>query len=342
MLRLRGGIYHADITIQGKRCQRSCGTDDKQQAQEFHDQLKAELWRVAKLGEKPRHTWDEAVKLWLKKKAGKASIEDDKDKLRWLHKHLSGKALADINGQMINTVLAMKEDEGVAHATVNRYMALIRAMFNLAAANDMIDSIPNFKGKRRDEPSERVMFITKPEAEKLLAELPDYLKPLVRFSLATGLRQANVTDLEWSQVDMARKCAWIHPDQAKGRKAIPVPLNSEALAVLDLMRGSDDKFVFVHEGHKFTRPAGKAWHSAVKRAGISDDFRWHDLRHTWATWHVMNGTPLEVLQRMGGWQSYGMVLRYAHFAPSFVAQYADNVFQQGEVNGYNEDQRPRG
>ena len=58
----------------------------------------------------------------------------------------------------------------------------------------------------------------------------------------------------------------------------------------------------------------KAWHKALDRAGI-EDFRWHDLRHTFATWHREAGTPTNELQRLGGWKTQSMVERYAHVAP---------------------------
>ncbi len=62
----------------------------------------------------------------------------------------------------------------------------------------------------------------------------------------------------------------------------------------------------------------------MDRAGI-EDFRWHDLRHTWASWHVQNGTPLHVLQELGGWSCYSMVQRYAHMSAEHLAEYADNI-----------------
>ena len=63
---------------------------------------------------------------------------------------------------------------------------------------------------------------------------------------------------------------------------------------------------------------------ALKRCAI-DDFRWHDLRHTWASWHVQSGTPLNVLQELGGWESAQMVRRYAHFSASHLAVFADRL-----------------
>ncbi|HET7730767.1 MAG TPA: tyrosine-type recombinase/integrase, partial [Usitatibacter sp.] len=68
----------------------------------------------------------------------------------------------------------------------------------------------------------------------------------------------------------------------------------------------------------------KAWRQALGRARI-EDFRWHDLRHTWASWHVQNGTPLNVLQELGGWESPEMVRRYAHFSADHLAPYAERL-----------------
>jgi integrase len=146
----------------------------------------------------------------------------------------------------------------------------------------------------------------------------------VLFALATGLRQSNVTKLEWSQVDLVRRVAWIHADQAKGRKAIHVSLNSIAVSVLHGQIGKHSSRVFTFRGKPITQANTKAWKNALKRAGI-EDFRWHDLRHTWASWLVQNGTPLNVLQEMRAWESDGMVRRYAHLAPAQLAKHAEVI-----------------
>jgi hypothetical protein len=83
----------------------------------------------------------------------------------------------------------------------------------------------------------------------------------------------------------------------------------------------------------------KAWHKACARAGI-EDFTFHDLRHTWASWHVMNGTPLQVLQQLGGWHSLDMVLKYAHLAPGYVAEYAGNSgHKSGTVDSSTQNEK---
>jgi integrase len=147
---------------------------------------------------------------------------------------------------------------------------------------------------------------------------------MVRFSLATGLRESNVTKLEWSQIDIQRKVAWIHPDQAKAKKAIGIPLNADAMQVIRLQIGKHDRCVFTYKDHPVLKAGGNAWKKALNRANLNN-FRWHDLRHTWASWHVQGGTPLNVLQELGGWNDYSMVLRYAHLAPEHLAEYANKI-----------------
>ncbi len=174
------------------------------------------------------------------------------------------------------------------------------------------------------EPTRRIRFLSRDEAQRLLAALPEHQADMAAFALATGLRASNVTGLEWSQVDLVRRLAWVHPDQAKARKAIPVPLNAEAVGIIRRWLGRHMTHVFSYHGKPITQVSTKAWYAALERAGI-EDFRWHDLRHTWASWHVQNGTPLYVLQELGRWESAEMVRRYAHLAAEHLSPFADRL-----------------
>ncbi len=184
------------------------------------------------------------------------------------------------------------------------------------------------------EPKRRIRWLTHEEAERLIAELPEHLAEMVRFSLATGLRKANVTGLEWSQVNLHRRMAWVHPDQAKARKGIGIPLNAEAMLVLRRQMEKHPHFVFTYRGRPVRSVNTKAWKAALNRAGIAD-FRWHDLRHTWASWHVQAGTPSHALQELGGWESAEMVRRYAHLASDHLAEYADRLARPRAIGGTN-------
>ncbi|WP_264318416.1 tyrosine-type recombinase/integrase [Acidithiobacillus ferrooxidans] len=83
--------------------------------------------------------------------------------------------------------------------------------------------------------------------------------------------------------------------------------------------------MFYHQRHPVTDVTTKAWYKALERADIPEGFRWHDLRHTWASWHAQNGTPLHVLQEMGGWSSPSTVKRYAHLSVQHLATYVENA-----------------
>ena len=85
-----------------------------------------------------------------------------------------------------------------------------------------------------------------------------------------------------------------------------MPLNDTAMQVVREQRGKHPTRVFTYKGQPIKQANKRAWYNALKRAGI-EDFRWHDLRHTWATWHAQAGTPELVLQRLGGWADLRMV-----------------------------------
>lgn len=135
----------------------------------------------------------------------------------------------------------------------------------------------------------------------------------VGFALETGLRKSNIAGLTWAQVDFSRALVTIYPDQAKARKAIPVPLSPSALSLLKSQLGNHPMNVFTYKGKIVNELNTKAFRSALRRAGLSA-FRFHDIRHTWASWHAQNGTPLTVLQELGGWNTPDMVRHYAHLS----------------------------
>ncbi|HEX9586081.1 MAG TPA: site-specific integrase [Gammaproteobacteria bacterium] len=320
--------YWIKLCVNGRRLQRSAGTSDRQKAKEYHDKLKAQLWDESRLGIKPEHTWNEAVFRWLKETGHKASHEEDKWQLRWLDRFLGGVMLTAISRDLITVITEARRADGVSNARVNRMLEIIRAILRRARDEwEWIDRAP--KVPMLPEPKRRIRWLTRTEADALIRELPDHLVAMVRFSLETGLRQRNVTHLEWSQVDLVRRRAWIHPDQAKARKAIAVPLSPAAVTVLRGQLGKDLVYVFPYRGKAIEQPNNWAWRKALKRAGISD-FRWHDLRHTWASWHVQSGTPLHVLQELGGWSSAEMVRRYAHLSSEHLAEYADRMSKRSQ------------
>jgi integrase len=291
------GVWWLYVTHHGERFRRSTGVRDKRDAQRIHDELKARLWKQQRGG-----TLHSALAKWAQDKG-----EPDQYRVGKLIREIRDVPLAGIDLEAL-----AKAIPGRSAGTYNRYVNVLHAA--------------GVKGlKPRKSPPGRIRWLTAEEWVALRAAMPGAWRPMADFGIATGLRQANVFWLEWAQVDSARRKAWIHPDEAKSRAPIGIPLSEAAMAVLEQQRGKSEVWVFpMADGNPLPKLKSRDWKAAVTRAGIAA-CTWHDLRHTWATWHIMGGTPLEVLQRLGGWKDLRMVLKYAHLADSFVDRYAENA-----------------
>lgn len=322
-LKKRGEYWHISFTApDGKRVRQSAKTKDKQKAQEYLDRLKAEYWRVQQVGDKPKMTWREAVVRYIRESPKKDS-KDDISLFRILDEFLGEISLHQIDNRIIQEIIQGRSEDSVSNATINRSLEKVRAVLNMAHDDWKVFCDPP-KIKLLKEPKKRIRWITRAEASRLLKELPSHLEAMAEFSLETGLRKTNVTELEWSQVDLSRKVITIEVDQVlKAEDAFSLPLSERAVEIIVNQIGKNNQYVFTYQGNKMSEVNGKAWKKALARAGIKN-FRWHDLRHTWATWHVQNGTPLHILQELGGWSSFEMVKRYAHFSVDHLAQFVTN------------------
>jgi integrase len=314
-IKKRGKIYWIDVTIRGERIRESLNTEDKKEAQELHDIRRSELWRDKKLGERPKRTLHDACNRWLIEKADKKSLQDDKDKIKYFEERLGSKLLSDLTRDLIEASLP----QGVKASTRNRYRALIRAILRAAEREwDWLNKAPTLRVET--EPRKRIAFLTREQAEALIDALPSKYRCAVRFALLTGLRRSNVFNLHWENVNLESGMAIVHDDEAKAGERILVPLNTQARELLQSMPEP-------HKGRvwgEITRVWCNTWKSAAERAGVPW-CRFHDLRHTWASWHAMAGTPLSVLQELGGWHSASMVSRYAHLSPEHLAKAAERV-----------------
>lgn len=322
-LKKRNGVWWVDITHNGNRIRKSTKTEIKSEAQIFHDKFNSELWEASQILKTPKKEWQAAATRWLDESCHKRSLVDDKTHLRWLAPFLKATYLTDITTEMIENIAKKKEQTGVSAASVNRMLEVVRAILRKAHKEwGWLQVVPAVRMRKED--NHRIRWLTYREADRLIKELPTHLKDMALFTLATGLRQSNVTDLKWCDVDLTRCHALVHPEDSKTGRAIPVPLNQDAIDILTRQKGKSPIYVFTYNGHPVTRCNNHAWRKALVRAGIND-FRWHDLRHTWASWHVQNGTSLQELQQLGGWSSFEMVLRYAHLSSDHLKHAAQRI-----------------
>ena len=144
-----------------------------------------------------------------------------------------------------------------------------------------------------------VRHLLREGAKRRIGPLPRHLADMASSSLSTGLRRANLAGLRWDSVDLKNRRAWVRPDQAKARKAIPVPLNEDAIGVMARQVDEHCESVFSFRRKQVHRLSTKAWHSARQRPRITDFLR-HGLRHTRASWLVQDGAALFALRELGG------------------------------------------
>lgn len=304
-------FWYTDVRVGGRRARRSCRTTDRQQAREVAARLHAEAVLHAP-DRRPDRSFYEALVSW-------ASVDErsatEKSILRRIRAQYPDRPIADVSDESLRLAFP-----AISAGNWNRYLSVIVAALRQSHENHGT-SAP--KLKKRRQPAGRLRFLTEAEWLRLRPKLPAHMLPMVEFSLATGLRQANVLGLRWDEIAPGMKSATVMVKDRKGRKALTIPLSQWAREVLKARIGQHPDFVFTYAGKRLGSPK-KGFASAVTAAGIKP-ITWHGLRHTWASWQVMAGTPMKAVQELGGWASVEMVMVYAHLAPGHLARYADAV-----------------
>lgn len=320
----RGAIWHVAIYHGGQAIRRSLETDDREAAEEAYDKIRAEIWNEKHLGKKPEATWDDAALAYLRRykarvEAGErreVSLRHDASRLAMLTERLKGTPLSAITRKFVERMT-----DGQPAQLHNS--SLISAVLGCAVDEELIPSRPNVTvGKTK----RRTRYLDQNEARQLLSQ-SGYLADAVLFSLATGLRQTNALRLRWDWIK--DRTVIIPAERFKQDRDHVQPLNRTAMAVLQRQIGRHSEFVFSYKGRPYrteTEPEGHQWgyHWTLARKGLQN-LRWHDLRHTWASWSLQAGVPEPIVETLGGWSSGKMVRRYAHASAEFLRSYAEAI-----------------
>jgi integrase len=160
-------------------------------------------------------------------------------------------------------------------------------------------------------------WLTLDEEEKFLANSPQWLVQIISFAINSGLRQSEILNLRWPQVDLSRRTIMILEQKNKSKDTLPFNETvARVLAARARVRDGRTDHVFYNEmgGRLDSRNLLRAFYSATKRAGIQK-LRFHDLRHTFATRLVQAGVDIYTVQKLGRWKTISMVMRYAHHYP---------------------------
>lgn len=287
-------------------------------------------------------------------KSNQKGHEQNLKRLATAFKTLLDRPLDKITGLDIERWRAVQVERGLSNQTINRDLASIKASFNRAVDWGLLTANPLTKIKKsRVDDCMKVRFLSEAEERRLRAAIEareerrrverdsanhwrvergyvllpsrrdfvftDHVKPLILLSMNTGCRRGELFDLTWSNVDLDRRILTVTGATAKSRRTRHIPLNREATSVLLNWRAQCEDasdLVFVNErGERFDR-VNSSWRRLLKDAKITD-FRWHDMRHHFASRLVMGGVDLNTVRELLGHSDYAMTLRYAHLAPEF-------------------------
>ena len=327
--------WQIEIEIAGITVKRSSRTRDKHAAEELEKQLRDNLWRQVELGEQ-RYTWNDAVTKFALEHSGTRSWERTQRCIDVLNEYFDGEYLDDITYDAILTTRSLlelrvcrghnwKTERTWKHSTCDRVLAVLSSVLHRCASDDWKMLIRAPKVLLFADPEGERRWVSREQAIVLLERFPSHTCDMSIFALATGLRRSNVTHLEWSRVDMVRRCCYVPGYLSKSGEPIPIPLNDDAMGVLERWAGKHERYVFVYRQRApIQQVTTKMWRRECKAVGL-EGVTFHTLRHSWASWQTQSGTPPRFLQELGGWKSLQMPQKYSHLDPGHLTQFANRT-----------------
>jgi integrase len=311
-------------------------TDARKWAQDTESAIRD--GRYFKTAEAKKHTVTELIDRYSK------SVLPTKPKnsqnqiihLRWWKNKIGYYFLSDITSSVISQCRDDLLDEDIrggkkrSPATVSRYMTTMSYVMNIALKEwEWIELNPFSRVKKPKEPRGRVRFLDNDERERLLDACKTSnskdLYPIVVLAISTGMRQGEILNLKWKDIDFSRCQLVLHETKNNERRAVPiVGLAHKVLSELSKVRRIDTPFVFPGKNPNQPMKIRKAWDTALVNAEIND-FRFHDLRHTTASYLAMNGATLAEIAEVLGHKTLQMVKRYAHLSEAHTSSVVEKM-----------------
>ena len=316
-------------------------TDAKKWASSTESAIKE--GRHFKTSEAKRHTLADLIDRYIRDVLPSKAKSEKKQKalLGWWREQMGSYALADVTPALIAeyrdklaggiTVRGKQRNP----ATVVRYMAALSVAYTQAVNEwGWIDASPMQKVKKPTESRGRVRFLSDEERARLLKACKEssnpYLYTVVVLALSTGMRQGEIMGLTWDVVDLQKGRAILHETKNGERRAVALAGHAlELLKDLGKVRRIDNKFLFPSKEIAPQKPQKPIdlrtpWEVALKKAEISD-FKFHDLRHSAASYLAMNGASLAEIAEVLGHKTLQMVKRYAHLSEGHTARVVESM-----------------
>lgn len=312
----RGDVWWVRFRMDGVHVRRSARTPKKPEAQVFLHRLMEEHADALRGETVPRHLLTEAMDRFFEEVSLKpGTIETYRFNSRVVTRLLGHLHLDEIDRRSLSEFVATRKRTSVTDATIRRDLAFLGSVFTAAIRWGWVDTSPvtRFSKKSLKESSPRTRFLTRQEFMCLHESASHDLRPILVLAVETGMRKEELLGLKVSSIDLRRR--ELHLTVTKTGRPRQVPLSPEALMtireLLERRARPRSSFLFCKpDGTRIGDPK-KAFAGACRRAAITD-FRFHDLRHSFASWFVQDGGDLYRLSRILGHATLQMTARYGH------------------------------
>jgi len=339
----KGKDWYIDYYVKGRRKRKKIGHSKKLALQVLNDvRLKIVKGEYLGIYEEKKITFKDYAKQYLDfSKANKALStykRHDRVNIAHLKSFFKEKHLFEITAQMIEKYKAMRLEK-VAPATVNRELASLKHMFTKAIEWGLVKTNPAKGVKRLKEPPGRLRYLKTEEIKKLLDACADHVRSIVIAALNTGMRKSEILNLCWREVDLKnRKITVIN---AKNNETRVIPINKtlyeELLTLSQKLKG---EYVFSNRNGDPFGDIKKGFSAALERAGI-EDFRFHDLRHTFGSHLVMQGVNIKTVQQILGHKDIKMTMRYSHLSPEYVHKAMEKLDTAWTLYGHQDKNKEK-
>ncbi len=258
--------------------------------------------------------------LELHSKPHKRSHKSDISNTRRLKEFFGGKHLYEITPLLVEK-FKTERIKKVSHVSTNRQTALLKHMLTKAVEWGKISDNQIAKVKLYKESNGRLRYLDKEEIEKLLRNCRGNLKPIIIIALNTGMRRGEIFNLKWQDIDFKNGIINIYITKNGEKKTIPMN-EMVKTAFIRVRKHPESAYVFSNEKGEPTKDIRKSFFTACRKSGILN-FRFHDLRHTFASHLVMAGVDLNTVRELMGHKKIEMTLRYSHLSPDHKKRAVD-------------------
>lgn len=315
----------------GQRVRKSTGTNDKQLAEAIAAKWQHESFMEQHFGIIPDTPFRDALLRYAtaKKRENARGYEDtNRYQLQMLLDKFGDKMLSEIDAKLLRD-FADTCRETQKDASLQRYLAVIKAILNKAKDEGDLLALPVFPKVK--QPKGRTRWLTVEEEHRLLKASPERIRLLIAFALDTGGRRSELFRLDWRYLDLEQgRVTFVETKNGEDRS---IRLTERAKQILVALGPKGSGAVFTYQG-KALKGIKTSFDTARTKAGL-EDFRFHDLRHTFASRLVQKGLPLYEVMHMTGHKSLTMVQRYSHLAPEYQERAIEALNTYGESPWFN-------